>query len=113
MALTPAERASSLGSPALAGKHALLMAVGMKYRRLRSSMLIALERGRTPEIDYLNGELVRRGAAHGVPTPVNQRLVRAVMDIVDGREAPGLDHLRRVYADVMSARGVDREALAA
>lgn len=108
MALSPAERAAALGSPALAGKHALLMAVGVKYRRMRSSMLIALERKRTPEIDYLNGEVVHRGAALGVPTPVNARLVRAVMDIVAGRERSSLEYLRRVYEDVMAAsRGQD------
>ena len=34
------------GSPNLAAKHAMLLAVGMRYRRLRSSMLSAIERGR-------------------------------------------------------------------
>jgi 2-dehydropantoate 2-reductase len=104
MALTPAERATNLGSPMLAGKHAVLMAVGMKYRRLRSSMLIALERGRTPEIDFLNGEIVRRGAELGVPTPVNARLVRAVQEIAAGIETSSTAHLRRVYDDVMALR---------
>ncbi len=105
MALSTAERQLSLGSPGLAGKHAVLMAVGMKYRRMRSSMLIAIERGRTPEIDYLNGEVVRRGAALGVATPVNARLVRAVMDICSGLERPSVQHLRLVYDEVMAVRG--------
>jgi 2-dehydropantoate 2-reductase len=101
LTLSPAERRHTFGSPALAAKHAVIMAVGMKYRRQRSSMLIALERGRTPEIDYLNGEVVRRGRALGVPTPVNARLVAAVMDIVDGRETSSLLHLRRVHDELM------------
>jgi 2-dehydropantoate 2-reductase len=113
MALTAGERQLQMGSPLLAGKHAVLMAVGMKYRRLRSSMLIAIERGRTPEIDFLNGEIVRRGAALGVPTPVNARLVRAVMDICEGRERPSLEHLRRVYEDVVADRRGGEERLAA
>ena len=104
MALTSGERQLALGSPFLAGKHAVLMAVGMKYRRMRSSMLIAIERGRTPEIDFLNGEVVRRGKALGVATPVNARLQRAVMDICEGREVSSVQHLRRVYDEVMALR---------
>lgn len=39
-----------------------------------SSTAQDLFRGRRTEIDYLNGEVVRRGAALGIPTPVNQAL---------------------------------------
>jgi 2-dehydropantoate 2-reductase len=65
-------------------------------------MLLALERGRTPEIDYLNGEIVRRGALLGVATPVNARLCAAIGNIVAGREKSGLPHLRRIYEEVMA-----------
>ncbi len=44
----------------------------------RPSMLQDLESGRRTEIDAINGEVVRRGAHHGVATPVNQTLVRLV-----------------------------------
>ena len=47
----------------------------------RSSMLQDLERGRRTEVDAINGAVWRRGAAHGINTPVNQtltRLIRAV-----------------------------------
>ena len=51
------------------------------YRRLvpataghRSSMLQDLERGRVTEIDAICGEVCRRGAAHGIDTPVNRLL---------------------------------------
>jgi 2-dehydropantoate 2-reductase len=70
IALTDAERKAATGSPGLFAKHALLLAVGARYRRLRSSMLAAIERGRPPAVDFLNGEVVQRGAALGVPTPV-------------------------------------------
>lgn len=40
-------------------------------RKARSSMLDDLELGRSPELDYLQGEIVRRGKRLGVPTPVN------------------------------------------
>ena len=65
IALSEADRASR-GSAALTAKHALLLAVGLRYRRMRSSMLAAIERGRTPAIDFLNGEVVdaRHDARH-------------------------------------------------
>ena len=69
-ALTEAERLSG-GSPSLLGKHALLLAVGARYRRLRSSMLAAIERGRPPAVDFLNGEIVARGRKHRIATPFN------------------------------------------
>src|SRR5690606_8911891 len=56
LALTGAERRAT-GSAGLTAKHALLLAVGLRYRRLRSSMLAAIERGRPPAVDFLNGEV--------------------------------------------------------
>ena len=81
LSATDRQRAASL---ALTAKHALLLAVGLRYRRMRSSMLAAIERGRPPAIDFLNGELVTRGARHGVPTPVNAQVVDAVWAIARG-----------------------------
>jgi len=42
------------------------------------SMLRDLERGRPTEIDAMNGYIAARGAAHGVPAPVNATLTRLV-----------------------------------
>jgi 2-dehydropantoate 2-reductase len=44
----------------------------------RSSMWEDLERRHVTEVDYLNGEIVKLGAQHGVPTPVNTRLVELI-----------------------------------
>lgn len=44
----------------------------------RSSMLQDLERGRRTEIDAIAGEVWRRGARHGMSTPVNELLTRLV-----------------------------------
>lgn len=46
--------------------------------RHRSSMLQDLERGRPTEIDAINGYVATRGAALGVPTPVNTTLTRMI-----------------------------------
>ncbi|MCA8921899.1 MAG: 2-dehydropantoate 2-reductase, partial [Planctomycetes bacterium] len=56
LALTPRERRVR-GSKGLLAKHAVLLAVGARYRRLRSSMLRAIERGQAPAVDFLNGEV--------------------------------------------------------
>lgn len=98
IALTDGERTSA-GSPALAAKHALLLAVGLRYRKMRSSMLAAIERGRTPAVDFLNGEVVERGALHGVATPRNARVVELVHAIAAGRERSSRALLDRLYED--------------
>jgi 2-dehydropantoate 2-reductase len=102
VALTPADVASA-GSPSLLAKHALLLAVGAKYRRLRSSMLLAIERGREPAVDFLNGEVVRAGAALQVPTPINRRVQEYIHAIARRELRPGLDLLRRLYDESRSA----------
>ena len=94
VALSDADRAASL-SVALTAKHALLLAVGLRYRRMRSSMLAAIERGRIPSIDFLNGEIVTRGAAKGIATPVNKRIVDTVWAIAQGREKSSRELLDR------------------
>ena len=62
--------------------HALVLAdllaavdrVALNMPQQRSSTAQDLARGRRSEIDFLNGEVVRRGAVHGIATPANQAL---------------------------------------
>lgn len=96
LALDDEERLLS-GSPSLFAKHAVLLAVGAKYRRLRSSMLAAIERGRPPPVEYLNGEVVRRAPKHGVPVPINAGLVERVEALGRGEKKPSLEELRRFF----------------
>jgi 2-dehydropantoate 2-reductase len=98
LALSPEERLMP-GSPSLLAKHTVLLAVGAKYRRLRSSMLAAIERGRTPPVDWLNGEVVRRAPAVGVPVPVNTAIVELVHALGRREQQPSLDVLRRLFDD--------------
>jgi 2-dehydropantoate 2-reductase len=83
IALSEADRTARL-SAGLTAKHALMLAVGLRYRRMRTSMLAAIERHRTPAIDFLNGEVVARGKKHGLATPVNERIVELVWKIAKG-----------------------------
>lgn len=102
LALTKAEKTAS-GSASLVRKHALLLAVGARYRRLRSSMLSAIERGRKPAVDFLNGEVVTRADRHGVSVPMNVILQRTIHRIADGEFRPGLELLRRIYDETRPA----------
>lgn len=72
-------------------RHAMIRLIGFKYRRLKSSSLQSLERGKPTEIDWLNGYIVARGAEHGIATPVNRRIVEQIKEIEAGQRtiAPG------------------------
>ncbi len=62
-------------------RHLTIKIIGSKYKKLRSSSLQSLERGKKTEIDHLNGYIVRKGEAHDVPTPLNRKLVALVKEI--------------------------------
>lgn len=96
IALTDAERTAA-GSPGLFAKHALLLAVGARYRRMRSSMLAAIERGRPPAVDFLNGEVVTRGAALHVATPINAAVREEVLAIAARKSKPSVSLLRALF----------------
>lgn len=96
IALTPEEREAA-GSSGLFAKHGLLLAVGFRYRRMRSSMLQAIERGRAPAVDFLNGEVVALGERHGVPTPVNRAVRDEVWRLARGEATSSLQLVRKVF----------------
>ena len=85
------------GSPSLVAKHGLLLAVGFRYRRMRSSMLSAIERGRTPAVDFLNGEVIDRARRHGLTLTTNEHVRDTVWDVAQGKAKPGLSTLRDLY----------------
>lgn len=98
IALTESERTAA-GSAGLTAKHALLLAVGLRYRKMRSSMLAAIERGRIPAVDFLNGEVVDRAALHRIDVPVNARVVSLVHAIARGEERSSRALLDRLFAE--------------
>jgi 2-dehydropantoate 2-reductase len=56
-----------------------------------------LGRGRT-EVEFLNGEIVRLGEKHGIDTPLNRLMVRAVNRMAREGRKPGYYHLDRLSA---------------
>ncbi|GIW40516.1 MAG: hypothetical protein KatS3mg076_1093 [Candidatus Binatia bacterium] len=98
VALSPDEFRKA-GSASLLAKHALLLAVGTRYRRMRSSMLAAIERGRPPAVDFLNGEVVQKGREVGLLAPLNARICDFVHAIARGEMRPSVPLLRRLFAE--------------
>ena len=62
-------------------RHALIRIIGFKYRRLKSSSLSSLRRGKPTEIDYFNGYIASKGKQLGVATPLNIKIVGMVKQI--------------------------------
>jgi 2-dehydropantoate 2-reductase len=62
----------------------MIRIIGFKYRRLKSSSLQSLERGKPTEIDYLNGFIVSEAAKYNVPVPVNTKIAEIVKRIEKG-----------------------------
>jgi 2-dehydropantoate 2-reductase len=65
----------------------LKAASGLPYG-FKASMLQSLEKGSITEVDYINGAVVARGAALGIPTPVNAALVACIKGIERGLYEP-------------------------
>lgn len=91
------EESRASASPSLVAKHALLLAVGARYRKMRSSMLAAIERGRPCAIEFLNGEVVDRATAMGIPCPVNLAVRDEVSFIAQGGAKPSVGRLQALY----------------
>jgi len=62
-------------------RHLMIRIIGYKYRRLKSSSLQSLQRGKPTEVDYYNGYIAKKGAELGVKTPVNTRIVEMIKEI--------------------------------
>jgi 2-dehydropantoate 2-reductase len=63
-----------------------------------TSMLQDLRKRRRPEIDYINGYVVREGERLGVATPVNAAVTALLRAVAAGTEPRGPAHLARLSA---------------
>ncbi len=80
-------------------KHLFIMGIGFKYRRIKSSSLQSLERGRKTEIDYLNGYIVERAKVYNVSVPVNARLVEIVKQIENAKMKIEIENLFKILPE--------------
>jgi len=97
---------SSRWSTATLARHLLVRAAVTPYRRLRSSMLAAIERGREPAVEFLNGEIVQRAARHGVPVPMNVAARDAVWAIARGEARASVATLVALYEATRHSPGL-------
>jgi 2-dehydropantoate 2-reductase len=58
------------------------------YGDAKASMLQDFERGRTTEIDFINGYVVDTARQFGVNTPANTAIVETVYAITSGQSSP-------------------------
>ena len=79
-------------------RHGMLMVVGFKYRKLRSSMLRAIAAGRLPAVGFVNGEVSRLGSLHDIPTPLNHAVTQLIHRIAEGELVPSTTHLQALAA---------------
>lgn len=67
--------------PANLRRHIMIRLIGFKYRKLKSSSLQSLERGKATEVDYFNGYISKNAGKYGVPVPVNDAIVMMIHEI--------------------------------
>lgn len=87
-------------------QHTAALGIGAKFRRLRSSMLRAIERGQTPAVDYLNGEVVQHAALVGIQAPINAKACEFVWAIARGERQASHETLRRFYEETRGSTSI-------
>ncbi len=87
-----------LASGPLSGlkRHLFIRIIGMKYKKLKSSSLQSLERGKKTEVDNYNGYISARGKEFGVATPVNDQLTRMTKEIEEGKREISPGNLKEI-----------------
>jgi len=70
------------------------------YGDIKPSMLQDFERGRTTEIDFINGYVATLGRASGVPVPMNATITSLVHQIERGVLQPTRDRMNDLAAQI-------------
>ena len=72
----------------------MILPVAMKkHAAIEPSMLKNIKKGKPCEVDAINGVVCEWGKKTGVPTPVNDRIVKIILDIQAGRRTTGKENL--------------------
>jgi len=62
----------------------------------RPSLLQDVIKKRRTEVEFLNGEVIRRGIEVGVPTPLNQAVLDLTVKIENGEAEPDTSHIEQL-----------------
>jgi 2-dehydropantoate 2-reductase len=96
--LVPAALVAARSERWLEALERALRAVGEHFGRIRSVTWRDFELGRPTEIAAVTGEIVRRGAARAVPTPLNAAAYAMLREIEAGRRRIGRSNLEALAA---------------
>jgi 2-dehydropantoate 2-reductase len=77
-------------------RHLTIRLIGFKYRKIKSSSLQSIERGRRTEIDFLNGYICDRGRDLRVSTPVSDAVRAMVLEIEEGKRKISLNNINEL-----------------
>lgn len=66
-------------------RHIMIFAIGMKIRKITPSSLQSIRRGKKTETDFFNGYISRMGKKHDVPTPYNDKILKIIGEMENGR----------------------------
>ena len=80
-------------------RHIILIIIGYRYRKLKSSGLQSLERGKLTEVDFLNGYIVKNGELFGVPVPVNTIILNMLHQIEQKKRVIAADNFNDPFFD--------------
>ena len=80
-------------------RHIILIIIGYRYRKLKSSGLQSLERGKLTEVDFLNGYIVRNGEMLGVSVPVNTMILNMLHQIEQKKRVIAADNFNDPFFD--------------
>jgi 2-dehydropantoate 2-reductase len=83
-------------------RHLLLRIIGFRYRRLKSSILQSLERGRVTEVDYLSGYIVQNGRRMNIPVPVNSAIVDMIHEIEQKKRKVGFENFNESVFNIFN-----------
>jgi len=75
-------------------QHFIIRVIGFRFRKLKSSSLQSLERGKPTEIDFFNGYIAGKAKKFNVPAPVNESVVRIVKEIEAGTKQSTTDNFK-------------------
>ncbi len=91
----PMEPLETMARESLSTASALLKRIAESLGQVPvlGSTLQSIKRGKSTEVDYLNGEIVNLGKKMGIPTPVNSLIVGMVHQIETTRKFLTLDEL--------------------